>query len=405
MRSRELLGQMQVLFATSFQGQRPDLSSVGLGRDSPTFGGGWNGWVRRCLQAGPQAPMAEVANLDTYPKLSEVMEEYGKRQRLDGVSLKTVADKKSVVDLFIRVIGDLSISHITREDAKTFKEVALTLPPRATQQPGKSLRTLAQEAQGTISVTTFNHYLKNLSTLFTYARQEGYCDKNPFDGLGVKQRSKASALRSRFSENDLRLIFSTSTYERRSTNKPHRYWLPLLGLFTGARLNELCQLYLDDVVNVQGVDCFHIRAQRPDQKLKNATSERLIPVHSRLKELGFMEYVKALREQGAERVFPELSLHKRHGYGAIPSRWFAGYRKRLGFTEGKERKDFHSFRHTVADHLKQSGVLEGHIAALLGHTSGGITFNRYGKDYNPGVLLPIMELLSFDAIDSGDLTL
>lgn len=394
-RSRELLGQMQLLFTEAFQGNRPNLDNLGIGLEYPTKGGGWAQWVRRtCRENSESDPIKPV----TTPVLTQVVDEYGQRQLMEGVSEKTVADKRSVVELLVRIIGDLPMSHVTRKDAQTFRETALQLPPRATQQPARSLRKLAENAESTISVTTFNHYVKHLKTIFTYAIQEGYAERNPFDGLQIKQKTKANTLRSRFTSEDLKRLFSPEVYESKEQGKAYRYWLPLLGLYTGARLNELCQLYVDDVVSIDGVDCLHIQALRHGQKLKNPTSERLIPIHPKLKSLGFMLYVEALKGQGADRVFPELSLHKRHGFSANPSRWFANYRSRLGFTEGVERKDFHSFRHTVADDLKQAGVSEGLIAALLGHKAGGITFNRYGKDFNPKLLLPIVEMLGFDDI-------
>lgn len=87
-------------------------------------------------------------------------------------------------------------------------------------------------------------------------------------------------------------MFSTEVYASAGTKKPNQYWLPLLGLYAGARLNELCQLCLDDVVTINGVDCLHIRASRPDQKLKTASSERLVPIHSKLKAQGFIESIQ-----------------------------------------------------------------------------------------------------------------
>lgn len=392
--SRGLLRQVQEIFTEAFQGRRPDVSSVSLsqGQDasaspvvSPEPG--------RAIIAS-RAPAPEYVG----PTLTSVMNEYGEHQRLEGVSVKTVADKASVVNLLARIIGDMPVTHVSRKDAQRFREIALKLPPRATQFSGKSLQKLTENAESTISVTTFNHYIKNLKTVFEYARTEGYCGSNPFDGLQIRQRAKANQWRSRFSSEDLRRLFSPTVYESKGTTRPYRYWLPYLGLYTGARLNELCQLYVDDVVQLDGIDCLHIQAARPGQKLKNASSERLVPLHPRLKELGFMEYVGSLKARGVDRVFPELSLHKRHGFAHNPSRWFASYRAKLGFSSGGERKDFHSFRHTVADELKQAGVEESLIAALLGHQSGGITYSRYGKDYAPGRIVPVVGLLSFDSI-------
>lgn len=323
-------------------------------------------------------------------------------QKMEGVSAKTMDDKRAVAALLIRIIGDLPINLITRKDAHQFRETALKLPPRLNQLPSsQSLESIIKEATTTISLTTFNNYVKSLTTFFSYAIREGYCLRNPFDGLRVKQRRKVSEERSAFTEDDLKGLFSKASYAPADTSKPHQYWLPLLGLYTGARLNELCQLYLDDVVNVNGIDCLHIRDAKPDQKLKTPTSERLIPIHSKLRALGFLEYIEKQRSLGQQRVFSELTCHKKHGYGAAPSKWFTRVRQQLGLRDGAERKDFHSFRHTLADHLKQKGVTESLVGGLLGHQTGGITFGRYGKDFRPEVLAPVVEMVSLEVF-SGE---
>jgi len=333
------------------------------------------------------------------PRFSQVVAECLEQQKQEGVAAKTIDDKRAVASLLIRIVGDLPIDLISRQDARKFRETALKLPPRINQLPaGQSLQQVIETATSTISLTTFNNYVKNLTTFFSYAIREGYCQRNPFDGLRVKQRGKVSEERSVFTEGDLRRLFSRANYAPSDTSKPHQYWLPLLGLYTGARLTELCQLYLDDVVSIGGVDCLYIRASRPDQKLKTASSERLVPIHSKLKGLGFLEFIQRQRSAGHQRVFPELTCHKKHGYGAGASKWFTRVRERLGLRDGEEKKDFHSFRHTFADHLKQKGAQEGLVGGLLGHQSEGITFGRYGKDFRPEVLVPVVEMVTLESL-------
>ena len=75
-------------------------------------------------------------------------------------------------------------------------------------------------------------------------------------------------------------------------------------------------------------------------------------------------------------------------------------REQLGFRDDAAKKDFHSFRHTLADHLKQKGVSEALVGGLLGHQTGGITFGRYGKDFRPDVLAPVMESVTLEVFTS-----
>ena len=176
----------------------------------------------------------------------------------------------------------------------------------------------------------------------------------------------------------------------------------MLGLYTGARLNELCQLHLSDVKPVDGVLVFDIN-DRDDheahpKRLKNPASERLIPIHSRLIKLGFLDFLNRQKDANNIRVFPELKWNEAEGYGRNVGRWFnEQYLRRVAGIKDK-KKSFHSFRHTVANHLKQKGVAESYIGELLGHSPGSITMGRYGKVFQPRVLLDeaIQRLIFFD---------
>nr|WP_279653309.1 tyrosine-type recombinase/integrase [Pseudomonas morbosilactucae] len=110
--------------------------------------------------------------------------------------------------------------------------------------------------------------------------------------------------------------------------------------------------------------------------------------------MGFLEYVTKVKEAGNERLFSELTCHKKHGYSAAPSKWFTRVREQLGLRDDVAKKDFHSFGHTFADHLKQKDVSEALVDGILGHQTGGITFGRYGKDYKAGVLVDVVDSIS-----------
>lgn len=397
-----LLSQIEQLFDSILMGKRVDLSALGLNAHKAAVSNDLEqseGQPKESSQHS-QNPVKTGLQPSTYsPKLSTALTEYLKTLRLNGVSEKTIGDKRSVVELLIKVVGDCRINEVDRNAAKRFRDVALQLPPRMNKLGVKTLEQAiekAQELDQTITPTTYNNYIKYLTAFYSWAKLEGYCEGNPFEGLRVSTKNKVSEQRSRFYGEDLEAIFNPTIYPSRYNEKPYQYWLPLLGLYTGARMGELCQLYLDDIVQADGIDCLHIREGQPDQRLKKATTERLIPISSRLKDMGFMVYVAQRRALGDSRLFPELSRHKRHGYSAIPSKWFARFREVLGFKGGESKKDFHSFRHTVADHLKQQGLPESLVGSLLGHTTGGITFSRYGKDFRPKTLVDVVERLDFE---------
>lgn len=337
---------------------------------------------------------SDTHSLSTHvPTLSQFFDSYRQFQLFQGVSLKTLDDKEAVVRLLLLICQDKRIDYYNIDDAKLFREKALQLPPLALRSlqkhPNKVFSDLIGRDDPTISITTYNNYIKNLSTIFSHAQKEGILNSNPFANMRIKNPVRVSSYRDVFTSSEVALIFEKTSHYRDS-KQSYKYWLPRLAYYTGARLNELCQLCKQDIKLINDVSCIHIQAASPNQRIKNSSSERVIPLHSKLVEFGFNEWV----ENQDNQIFPMLRYSHKHGYSATPSRWFGRFKIDIGlFGDGCGKKDFHSFRHTVADELKQKGVSENLIGGILGHTTGGITNTRYGKDFKPEVLQPVIEML------------
>ena len=105
-----------------------------------------------------------------------------------------------------------------------------------------------------------------------------------------------------------------------------------------------------------------------------------------LLKLNFIEFIELLKKKGPsrERLFQELKLSEGNYNKNVSTFFNKRYLPSLGLKTDK--KNFHSFRHTVSDHLKQKGVEPHFINELLGHSSGNIDMDRYGKGYNPDIL-------------------
>lgn len=343
---------------------------------------------------GASRPPSDTNLSVPVPKLSQFFDSYRQFQLFQGVSLKTLDDKEAVVRLLLLICQDKRIDYYTIGDAKLFREKALQLPPLALRtlhkHPNKVFLDLIGRGKSTISITTYNNYIKNLATIFSYAQKEGIVNSNLFANMRIKNSVRVSSYRDVFTPSEVALIFEKTSHYRES-RQSFKYWLPRLAYYTGARLNELCQLYKQDIKMINDVPCIHIQAVSPNQRIKNPSAERAIPIHSKLEEFGFIEWVNKQENQ----IFSILKYSEKHGYSATPSRWFGRFKADIGLLgDGAGKKDFHSFRHTVADELKQKGVNENLIGGILGHTTGGITNTRYGKDFKPEVLKPVIELLA-----------
>src|SRR5262249_55405459 len=101
-----------------------------------------------------------------------------------------------------------------------------------------------------------------------------------------------------------------------------------------------------------------------DQHLKNAASRRLVPAHSGLVALGFLQYVVERRAAGDRRLFPDLRKTG-HGYGQSVSRWFGEWRRERGITS--HLTPLHSFRNTVISRLRAAGVPLDVVQEITGH--------------------------------------
>ncbi|MEZ8088125.1 tyrosine-type recombinase/integrase [Vibrio sp. 1S139] len=224
----------------------------------------------------------------------------------------------------------------------------------------------------TLSPESVKDYIQKCSSFFEWCLQMEMTDINPFKGMRFKKTRKDSEAKNAYSHAELQKLFSTEIHTQKKYKHPHYYWLPLLGLYTGARLNELCQLYREDIFKQDDTWVIRIDDKLTGQRLKNNSSRRLIPIHDKLLQLGFIDYISSVQH---ERIFPALK-QERDGFATAASKWFGRFKTALGFERGH---DFHSFRHTVATQLKHAETSSVLAGELLGHSQNNITYDRYGK--------------------------
>lgn len=153
------------------------------------------------------------------------------------------------------------------------------------------------------------------------------------------------------------------------------------------RLEEICQLYLSDTQQEDGIWFFNL-TQNEDKHLKTAAAMRKVPIHPDLIEkYHFLDFVEQQKKQNCGRLFPELK--KQSGrYSHYASRWFGKYLKDIGVKTDDNFKDFHSFRHTFTHMCKLADVEEYKVKEVVGHKTGtkNITYGRYGKQYGLTIL-------------------
>jgi integrase len=191
--------------------------------------------------------------------------------------------------------------------------------------------------------------------------------------LKLKETRRRDEMRDGFTLADLEAMFVKSPeYAEGKLKSPDQFWIPLLSLFSGARLEELCQLHTDQVAQDQGIWSLIIEEKHKGQSVK--TSERrVIPLHPFLIDgLGFHKWAQ---EQKRGRLWPNLKrINDRWGH--YFGRWFGRFWRKCGL---KGKLGFHSFRHTVETELREANVEGIWIDMLTGHSISGEGGGRYTK--------------------------
>lgn len=273
----------------------------------------------------------------------------------------------------IALLGDIRIDQFTKEKAQKYKQ--------------------HYSAKKDLSVATINKYLTRVTALLQWASSH-YGTSNPMVGMSIQvsEKIKVSKEREALTPFQIKQLFQGTSLHT-NLKFTYRYWLPRLAAYTGARVGELAQLYLDDFTIIDGHPCILIRANRADQSIKTPSSERAIPIHSKLIAMGFLHFVERQRSLGHLRLFPELPKKEARGYSHVVSKWFCYFKKKLDWGE---RETLHGIRHAVATQLKRKEFSSDLVAGLLGHSHGSITFDRYGKEYKIDNLLRVVEALDWD---------
>ena len=287
----------------------------------------------------------------------------------------TIEDYWQILKSFAELIHCLPLAEITRKHVVQFRDSLL--------EDGLTARTASRK----ISV---------IKTLFATAVNYELLDANPAESVKTKVAADRKT-RVAFSVDDLDKIFQSEIYTRnhrpKGGGRDAAYWLPLLALFTGARVEELAQLLVADVHFVQGLGHYlNITDDAEHAQLKNASSRRHVPIHPVLVACGFIDYVAGIKP--SKLLFPHLKPNPRGKLGGYFSNYFSTYlRKTVKITDS--RKVFHSFRHTFKDACRAVGIEEAVHDALTGHT--GVSVGRkYGNEQYP--LEPL-----FDAIERVDI--
>ena len=290
---------------------------------------------------------------------------------------KTCDDYSNAFDVLAEITGDVDITKLDKEFARKFKEGLQSYPVNRKKGRLKSMSLKEIQDETDYKIISSNTIQKNytrITTFINWCYNNGYCKGNPLTGMSPKT-NKANKARRAFQPNELDLIFTQEIFTQHKYKQNWHFWLPILAYATGARIEEICQLKGVDIKKQDQIYYFDIK-EGEDTKLKNAASNRRIPVHKDLIRLGLLNLAS---ERSEKRLF-DLDHYKSEKLSHQPSKWFGNLKTKLGFPS---TVTYHSFRHLMRDMLSEAETPSEKIKAILGHEQGDTTFGVYGSKFKP----------------------
>jgi integrase len=321
--------------------------------------------------------------------LGTMAEKYIKENQL----LKRWADSteksaSAAINLLVEYFTSGTDMHqMTREQLLEFREIIPRIPAyRNTrkQYKGKSIHELVvMENVHTIKLKTQQNIMVYIIAFFSWCSspQNKNCIENIAKGLDIPDApySAPNKLRDNFDIDELQnMIRGLSQLNTDSKKWAWRYWIPIIGMHTGMRINEICQLYLSDIIQQDNIAFFDINPFSPheDKRVKNKSSVRLVPIPSTILNLNFLSFVENVKAQQVEHLFPDLTYEKSQGYKRNMGRWFNQTFKKQHMSESS-KKTFHSLRGNFLTQLNSSNPNHVFMQYLAGHARTDITASTY----------------------------
>lgn len=342
-----------------------------------------------------QTPLAPVPQDTTPPTpqkkmlLSEFISLFIDTKIKDGKWVqRSIPDHRNRIEILLDVLGDIPVTEIDRAKMRKFREIIRRLPPNRLKDKkykDKSVEEiLAMKPAKTLSIGTIDTILNTISGMFEWGIREELIDKNPAKDLVLGDPEQDIDKRNPLSEEDIRAIFFSGDYKPAKFKNSAYYWVPLIGLYTGMRLEEICQLHTEDIYEEEGVWLFDIRPESTDglndKILKTKNSARKVPIHKDLLELGLIDYLHEVSKEYV-RLFPGLNkTEKSPKYGKQVGKRFSALLKEKNIS-GK--KSFHSLRHSFSDYFKKLNLHNDLFTQVMGHKQEKLAANRYGSRFSP----------------------
>lgn len=332
----------------------------------------------------------------------------------------------------VEIVGADTLVHTLKPaQVMDIRNIILQFPKRR-RDGGRQHRTLddllADPEVVRIKKDMASEYFDRFKAVLDHGCVLGYLTSNPADKVKIKKLKgrcgtgqEEDDSRKPFTDEDLIHILNGYIYHGDYDVAPRKlfdahFWVPLIAMYTGMRVGEICQLQISDI-HTEGMrwhgrvfkqPYIQVCAEHESQRVKNQNATRKVPIHHRLIEVGFLDYVELRRREARgnadQRLFRHMRYESHSKWGRVITRWFNGdgeqkadgYKHRVLDQQALDGKVFHSYRHTVIDIFRSTLGSAGKpiTSALVGHEEQGSSA-AYGDGYQLDELSKAMDTLRY----------
>lgn len=305
---------------------------------------------------------------------------------------KTERDARRAYAEMIELHGDLLLTDVKRSHVREYRDVLLRMPVKGRTKEVKEMalrEVIKTKWDHTVSRDTVMKQLGYISQGFILAVSEDWAHKNPRDGLIIPVTPTSNSVgRREFRPQELEKAFASPLFNKCDGNRKeaktgsveirdYRYWLPLVALYSGARLGELCQLEKSNLRQDGNVWFLEVTTVPDDETVvdkstKTEGSVRNIPLHHVLIEKGFIAYAQAGTKPHIFTSKYDSQQKLAHEY----SKWFGRYLDRIGLDI--PGVVYHSFRHNFISACRKANIIKEVHESFTGHKPQDVG-GKYGR--------------------------
>lgn len=313
------------------------------------------------------------ANITNMVSLKEAFASFVTSKKLLEIRPLTIYQLESRIGHFINWSPAENVADVTTAHAMRYRDELL--------KTGRSAK-------------TNKDYLAACFQFFKYCKLMNHTGINPFEDVKIhkKPTKRADEERDRWSLTELQKFFHDLRFQEQGEEFR---WISLIQPYSGMRPAEICQLQVSDIQVKDNIPYFSVSVDEEGKYIKNSNSIRQVPIHQKLIELGFLEYVAKRKTNGTKQLFSYKPENIFDDWSKSYCIKIGKYQTSIGM-KANQRPTSYGFRHTFIDELKQKGVDEIITAQIVGHVNPSMTYGRYGKRLPLAQLSQAVNMISYD---------